>query len=123
MAHLSEWPCCCSAHRLPAARRRHRPSLCGICAALSVSGLAAGLYATLQYFGADPLLPQAAYQAGEGPFRIVRPPATLGHSDYLGVFLLWAAFAGVAVALGGASQGLDCPLAGSRSAPRSPGCC
>lgn len=66
----------------------------GLCA----SGAIAGIYASLQYFGIDPLLETQAYHAGEGPFRIVRPPGTLGHSDYLGAFLLWSFFAGIAAA-------------------------
>ncbi len=67
--------------------------------AACVSGIAASLYASFQYFGLDPFFPAAAYHAGEGPFRIVRPPATLGHADYLGAFLLWPVFAGFALML------------------------
>jgi O-antigen ligase len=46
--------------------------------------------------GLDPILPPASYQAGEGSFRIVRPPGTLGHSDYFGAWLSWPFFAGAA---------------------------
>jgi O-antigen ligase len=63
----------------------------GICVAGSISAL----YGILQYFRLDPLLPSSAYQAGEGVFRIVRPPGTLGHSDYFGAWLLWPYFAGL----------------------------
>ncbi len=64
-----------------------------ICAA----GLLASLYGIAQYFAWDPVLPAAAYESGEGIFRIVRPPSTLGHSDYFSAFLLWPVFAGAAL--------------------------
>jgi O-antigen ligase len=66
--------------------------------ALCLSGSLAAAYGVLQYFGLDPFLPTAAYHAGEGPFRIVRRPSTLGHSDYFGVFALLPVFIGFAVA-------------------------
>jgi len=65
--------------------------------ALALAGAIAAFYGILQYFGWDPILPASAYEAGEGPFRIVRPPGTLGHSDYFGAFLLWTIYAGLAV--------------------------
>ena len=67
------------------------------CRALCVSGIVAAIYGILQYAGVDPLLSGAGYHAGEGPFRIVRPPSTLGHADYFAAFLLWPAFAGFCV--------------------------
>jgi O-antigen ligase len=70
----------------------------GFLRAVCVSGVAAALYGIAQYFGWDPFLPGDAYRAGEGAFRIVRPPATLGHSDYFGAFLVWPVFAGIGVA-------------------------
>ena len=63
---------------------------------ICVAGMIAATYGVIQYFGLDPILPPASYQAGEGPFRIVRPPGTLGHSDYFGAWLLWPFFAGAA---------------------------
>jgi O-antigen ligase len=63
--------------------------------ALCAAGLLSSLYGIAQYFGWDPFLPKAGYEAGEGIFRIVRPPGTLGHSDYFAAFLLWPVFAGV----------------------------
>jgi len=63
--------------------------------AMCAAGLLASLYGIAQYFGWDPLLPKAAYQAGEGVFQIVRPPGTLGHSDYFAAFLLWPVFGGI----------------------------
>ena len=66
-------------------------------AAVASGGLAA-LYGIAQYFGWDPWLPAAAYQAGEGPFTIVRPPGTLGHADYFAAWLVIVTFFGLALA-------------------------
>ena len=65
--------------------------------AMCAAGLMTSLYGVAQYFGWDPLLPKDGYAAGEGVFRIVRPPGTLGHSDYFAAFLLWPVFAGIAL--------------------------
>ena len=65
---------------------------------LCISGSVAALYGIAQYFGWDPFLPGSDYHAGEGIFRIVRPPGTLGHSDYFGAFLLWPLLAGLGTA-------------------------
>jgi O-antigen ligase len=72
--------------------------------ALCFSGSLAAVYAIFQYFGLDPLLPVAAYHAGEGPYQIVRPPSTLGHSDYFGAFALWPVFIGFAIAASDANR-------------------
>ena len=56
------------------------------------AGALASLYGIAQYFGWDPWLPPAAYQAGEGPFTIVRPPGTLGHADYFAAWLAAISF-------------------------------
>jgi O-antigen ligase len=61
------------------------------------SGGVAALYGIAQYFGWDPWLPAKGYQAGEGPFTIVRPPGTLGHADYFAAWLLMVAFFGLAL--------------------------
>jgi O-antigen ligase len=66
-------------------------------ASVASGGLAA-LYGIAQYFGWDPWLPAAAYQAGEGPFTIVRPPGTLGHADYFAAWLVIVTFFGLALA-------------------------
>ena len=60
---------------------------------IALSGLIPALYGIAQYFGADLISTAAQYQAGEGPFQIVRPPGTLGHSSYFAAFLLWPLFA------------------------------
>jgi O-antigen ligase len=66
-------------------------------ASVAGGGLAA-LYGIAQYFGWDPWLPSTAYQAGEGPFTIVRPPGTLGHADYFAAWLVVVTFFGLALA-------------------------
>ena len=65
-------------------------------ASVASGGLAA-LYGIGQYFGVDPWLPAKAYQAGEGPFTIVRPPGTLGHADYFAAWLVMVAFFALAL--------------------------
>ncbi len=65
--------------------------------AIACAGCAMAAYGILQYFGLDPLLPPASYQAGEGVFQIVRPPATMGHAAYFATYLLCALAAGVAL--------------------------
>ena len=60
-------------------------------------GAVAAAYGIAQYFGWDPLLPAAAYQAGEGTFTIVRPPGTLGHAGYFAPFLLCVGFSALAL--------------------------
>jgi putative inorganic carbon (hco3(-)) transporter len=57
--------------------------------ATCAAGVCAAAYGIGQYFGWDPILPASGYEAGEGPFRIVRPPGPLGHSDYFAAFLIW----------------------------------
>lgn len=66
-------------------------------ACVAAGGISA-LYGIAQYFGWDPFLPAAAYQAGEGPFTIVRPPGTLGHADYFAAWLVSVTFFGLALA-------------------------
>jgi O-antigen ligase len=65
--------------------------------ATTAAGVATALYGILQYFGADPLLPSASYHIGEGVMSIVRPPSTLGHSDYFAGYLLYVVFLGAAL--------------------------
>ena len=66
--------------------------------AVAASGSLAALYGIAQYFGWDPWLPRQGYHIGEGIGAIVRPPGTLGHADYFGVYLLYVMFAGIALA-------------------------
>ena len=64
----------------------------------AAAGAAASIYGICQYFGRDPFLPANAYQAGEGMFRIMRPPGTLGHADYFACWLLMVIFPAAALA-------------------------
>lgn len=63
----------------------------------TASGVFGAVYGIAQYLGFDPLLPGRAYQAGEGPFTIVRPPGTLGHADYFAAWLVAVFFSGIAL--------------------------
>lgn len=65
--------------------------------AIVLGGIPISLYAAAQYAGYDPWLAPDAYHAGEGVFRIVRPPSTLGHASYLGAYLVYVVFAGCAL--------------------------
>ncbi|HLK17988.1 MAG TPA: O-antigen ligase family protein [Bryobacteraceae bacterium] len=74
-----------------------RLNLLALLRATTSAGAVAALYGFAQYFGWDPLLPVKAYQAGEGPFTIVRPPGTLGHADYFAAWLVVTVFFGIAL--------------------------
>jgi O-antigen ligase len=65
--------------------------------ATTAAGALAAIYGISQYLGWDPFLPVAAYQAGEGPFTIVRPPGTLGHADYFAAWLVVVVFFSLAL--------------------------
>lgn len=89
--------------------------------AICAGGVILSLYGIAQYFGWDPLLPAASYHVGEGVFEIVRPPGTLGHSDYFAAYLLWPVFAGIAVSsrfgwITAAAGSVAILLSGSRGA-------
>jgi O-antigen ligase len=65
--------------------------------AVAAGGTIAALYGVAQYFGWDPWLPKQGYHIGEGIWTIVRPPGTLGHAGYFGVYLLSVGSAGAAL--------------------------
>jgi len=65
--------------------------------ACTLAGALAALYGIAQYFGLDPFLPPDSYQVGDEPFRIVRPPGTLGHADYFAAWLVTVAFLALAL--------------------------
>ena len=69
-----------------------RTNLPKLLSAAAVATMLASLYGIAQYFGIDPLLPAGSYQVGETPFRIVRPPGTVGHADYFADWLVVSAF-------------------------------
>lgn len=66
--------------------------------AIAITGVLAAIYGICQYFGRDPFLSPATYQAGEGIFRITRPPGSIGHADYFASWLLMALFPAAALA-------------------------
>ena len=66
--------------------------------ASTFAGATAATYGILQYFGVDPLLASSGYEVGDEPFRIVRPPGTLGHADYFGDWLVSVCFLAFALA-------------------------
>src|ERR1035438_2347554 len=76
---------------------RDRRNIRTLLRAATAAGALAALYGITQYFGWDPLMPVKAYQAGEDPFTIVRPPGTLGHADYFGAWLVIIAFFSLAL--------------------------
>ena len=64
---------------------------------MALTGMAAALYGSFQYFGVDPFLPKEAYHVGEADWAIVRPPGALGHAGYLATFLVTATFLAAAL--------------------------
>jgi O-antigen ligase len=70
----------------------------------ALAAIPASIYGIAQYFGFDPWIPASGYHVGEGAFMIVRPPSTLGHAAYFATYLLYATFAGVALALSEADR-------------------
>ncbi|MEW6212775.1 MAG: O-antigen ligase family protein [Acidobacteriota bacterium] len=65
---------------------------------MELAGMVAAVYAVAQFFGKDPFLPSGLYtfNTPEGP--VLRVTGTLGHSNYLGNFLLYTAPLGAALA-------------------------
>jgi len=94
---LAQAVCLASAVIVASSTRGDKDRILPLFRAICAAGILAAVYGIFQYFGWDPLLTAASYEAGEGPFRIVRPPSTLGHSDYFAAFLLWPVFLGLAV--------------------------
>ena len=94
---LTQGVCLSSALMLAASTRGEEDRILPLFRAICAAGVLAALYGIVQYFGWDPILSPALYEAGDGPFRIVRPPGTMGHSDYFAAFLLWPVFVGLAL--------------------------
>ena len=63
--------------------------LVGVLWAMAVTGLLTAAYATMQFVGRDPFLSAVSYSFGSQVGRVLRVPGTLGHSNYLGNFLLF----------------------------------
>ena len=60
--------------------------------AIAVTGSVAAIYGIFQYFGHDLFQAPGTYQAGDGSFRITRPPGTIGHADYFASWLIMILF-------------------------------
>jgi O-antigen ligase/tetratricopeptide (TPR) repeat protein len=65
---------------------------------VATTGFVAAFYAFIQFFGWDPLLPLSAYEYPSAGGLVVRAIGTLGHSNYLGNFLLYTTPVGAALA-------------------------
>lgn len=71
----------------------------GVLWAMTLTGLAVATYAFMQFFGRDPFLQSRLYtfqSEGEALLRVI---STLGHSNYLGNFLLYVAPLGAGLGL------------------------
>ena len=73
-------------------------------AALVIASLLISGYAFLQYLGIDPWIDTQIYHITAGPYHAVRPPSTLGHADWFGMFSLVVLFAAAGLALSGTKQ-------------------
>jgi O-antigen ligase/tetratricopeptide (TPR) repeat protein len=77
--------------------------------AMVAAGFAVATYAYIQLLGQDPFLPASVYTFTSAVGTVVRPSGTLGHSNYLGNFLLYTT--PLAAGLGLASSGWRTRLA------------
>lgn len=68
---------------------RSRARLIQLLWGLLFTGFAVATYAFVQFFGRDPFLPLSVYAVDSMGAPIVRAVGTLGHSNYLGNFLLY----------------------------------
>jgi O-antigen ligase/tetratricopeptide (TPR) repeat protein len=66
---------------------------------VALTGLVVACYATAQFLGYDPFVPAAIYSFESSSGRIVRVIGTLGHSNYLGNFLLYTTPVSAALAI------------------------
>jgi O-antigen ligase/tetratricopeptide (TPR) repeat protein len=66
--------------------------------AMALTGLVIATYAYLQFFGYDPFLSREFYTFESKAGAVVRVHSTLGHSNYLGNFLLYTAPIGAGLA-------------------------
>jgi O-antigen ligase len=95
MGALTDFAIVPAAALIAAYASRSRDRLLLLLRAICAAGILSSLYGIAQYFGIDPFLPAAQYHVGEGVYQIVRPPGTMGHSDYFAAFLVWPVFAGL----------------------------
>ena len=73
--------------------------------AMALTGLGAAAYACLQFFGQDPFISPGSYTSPSSSDAVLRVPGTLGHSNYLGNFLLYST--PLSVGLGLAAHGRE----------------
>src|SRR6185369_15890451 len=71
----------------------------GVLWAMTLTGLAVATYALVQFLGKDPFVPPRLYIFESDAGAVLRVISTIGHSNYLGNFLLYIAPLGVALAL------------------------
>jgi O-antigen ligase/tetratricopeptide (TPR) repeat protein len=71
--------------------------------AMTLTGLVVATYAFMQFFGKDPFMQSALYTFESEGGVLLRVNSTIGHSNYLGNFLLYVAPLGVGMGL--ASRG------------------
>lgn len=71
---------------------------------IAATGLVVAIYGVLQSLGYEPFVSRAIYTFGSPEGSLVRVCSTLGHSDYLGNFLLYTTL--TTTALGFATRGL-----------------
>lgn len=68
--------------------------------AMTLTGLVVATYAFMQFFGRDPFLQPQFYTFESQAGPILRVNSTIGHSNYLGNFLLYVTPLGIGLALG-----------------------
>ena len=85
---------------------RNRQHLVILVWLIAATGSLVAIYAFIQFFGWDPFLPLSAYTMRSPGGPVVRVIGSLGHSNYLGNFLLYTAplTASLALAWGGRAR-------------------
>lgn len=78
--------------------------LLGALWAMSLVGCAVATYAVAQFFGRDPFLSSSLYTFDSATGFVVRPTGTLGHSNYLGNFLLYTTPLSAGLAFGASGR-------------------
>ncbi len=67
--------------------------------ALALTGSLVAVYGVMQFFGFDPFLWAGLYTSGDQQGNVLRAVSTLGHSNYLGNFLLYTTPVSVGLAV------------------------
>ncbi|HEX5733690.1 MAG TPA: O-antigen ligase family protein [Blastocatellia bacterium] len=66
---------------------------------IAMTGLVVAAYALVQAFGRDPFIPSSLYTSDSAAGRVVRVIGPIGHSNYLGNFLLYITLISAALAI------------------------